>query len=157
MPLLVGDNQHVEGGVLSLNSKKMEQVYTISKPIKISFCLGATAIICYSIYLISTGLKTGKTDDIIVPLLMMVAVLLITINQLKSRVVISDRSIVQSNLFFRKELEFKDIAGFRLYGKAILINPVKAGDPVLQLYNYNTSDGNETLMQWIEKNLKNLT
>jgi len=135
----------------------MEQVYTISKPIKISFCLGATALICYFIYLLSAGLKTGKTDGIIVSLLMMVAVLLITINKLKSRVVISDRSIVQSNLFFKKELEIKDIEGFRLYGKAILINPVKVGNPVLQLYNYDRSDGNETLMQWIEKNLKDLT
>jgi hypothetical protein len=110
--------------------------------------------LCYSIYL--SSLEWGK-DSLVsnaVPLIFGVIAALVFINQIKSKVIISDTSIFSVNLFLKKELELKNIRGFRIYGKQIFIEPIEQGCPRLEVYNY--TDGNQFLWQWCEKNLTDL-
>ncbi len=110
--------------------------------------------LCYSIYLSSLGWGKESLVSNAVPLIFAVIAALVLINQIKSKVIISDTSIVSINLFLKKELELKNIRGFRINYRQIVIEPIEQGYPRLEVYNY--TDGNQFLWQWCEKNLTDL-
>lgn len=134
----------------------MKQVYQVSRPIKTSLCLVLTCVLFYSIYLFSLSWNTHSIFSVIVPIIMGTGALLFLINTIKRKVIISETSITQINLFEKKELQLKNVLGFRINNKMIAIEPIDHSYSYLSVYNYVRSDGNETLMQWLEKNLTDL-
>jgi hypothetical protein len=134
----------------------MEQVYTIWKPIKISFLVGLVSVVLYFAFILIKNWNVDSTNTIWLTLILVSVCILVFINTVKSKIIISDKSIRQINLFSKKELEFKNIRGFRINGRTIVVAPTAMVYPQLIVYNYVRIDGECTLLDWLEKNLKDL-
>lgn len=134
----------------------MEQVYRPAKPYRIISWLAIVFMIGYSIYMSSLGWGKESLVSNAVPLIIAAISTVFFINQIKSKVIISDVSIVSFNLFSRKELEFKNISGFEINGRMIDIVPNDQKYRRLSVYDYVRDDDGESLMQWLEKNLTDL-
>ena len=134
----------------------MGQVFKISKLNKILYWSLLVGMSFYLIYMSSLSWGTGRFDSIVIPLAAAVIGALIFINQIKSKVIISDISIVKTNLFSKKELQLKNIKGFRIDYRTIVIEPVEQGYPRLVVRDYVSADGSQLLTQWLEKNLTDL-
>jgi hypothetical protein len=134
----------------------MEQKYTISTGWKIFYGLLAIGMLVFAIFLTTIDNPGISQAILLFPLLITAGSILIIVNLVKRKVVINDHSILCVNVFLRRELEFAAIAGCRMGSKAILLQPINAGDRRIVIGNYTDLERSEELAGWIRDHFKDL-
>jgi hypothetical protein len=130
----------------------MKQEYTISLYWRIFYGAMGTSAIVFSLFLL-----TKPTNGLIIfPVVFGTGGVVTLINQFKSKLIISDYSIVRTTVFGTKELLRADIKGFRINNKVIVIEPVEAGYSKIKIRDYSSIGNLNNLTSWLRTNLKDL-
>lgn len=130
----------------------MEQEYTISLYWRLFYSALAIAAIVFSLFLL-----TKSTNGLIIfPIVFGTGGVAILINQFKSKLTITDYSIVRITVFGTKELLRADIKGFRIMEKSIVIEPVQAGYSKIKVNDYSSIGNLGELTKWLRENLRDL-
>ncbi|HEX8018994.1 hypothetical protein [Mucilaginibacter sp.] len=130
----------------------MEQEYTISTGWRIFYGAVAIAAIIFSLFL----LPKAANGLIILPILFGTIGVATLINQFKSKLTISDDSIVRTTVFGTKELLRTHIKGFRINDKVIVIESLQAGYTKIKIRDYSSIGNLGELTKWLRENLRDL-
>jgi hypothetical protein len=133
----------------------MEQEYTIAPGMKIFYGVLALAAFSFALFTLST-FRHFVLAAWLFPFLFMGFALLIVVNLLRRKVVISEHSILCVTLFSRKELDFAAIKGYRIGKKAIYLEPVATGDPTITIGNYSDLNKGKELARWVKAAFEDL-
>jgi hypothetical protein len=133
----------------------MEQEYTISPGMKIFYAVLALAAFSFSMFVL-TPVKQNALVVWLFSLFLMAVALLIVVNLLKRKVVISEHSILCISLFSRKELDLAAIQGYRIGKKVIYLEPVATGDPTITIRNYTDLSKSRELARWVKAAFEDL-
>jgi hypothetical protein len=141
----------------------MEQEYTTSTGYKIFYGAAAAALIIFT-FVIYVSVVNGDSNNeyhshvglLALPVLGFAGAILIVINLIKRKIVISDGGISYANIWGAKEISYKDIKGFRVGEKAIFIIPVEEGYSKLMIKDYASIGDDKGFKQWLAENFKDL-
>ena len=134
----------------------MEQEYTISTGMKILYGSIATGAFVFSIVLFNMPNHSGGQAVLLIPFLFLAGSVLIIINLFKRKVIITDDSITNINVFSKKELLLSDIKGCRVGQKVISLEPVSSEQSKITISNYIDLKDNDLLASWVRGNFKDL-
>lgn len=129
----------------------MEREYSISMGWRLFYGLVALALIVFAIFLI-----TKTPNGFIFSIVLGGGGALILVNLFKSKLIISDYSIVRITVFGTKEHLRGDIEGFRINDKIIVIEPAKAGYSKIKIRDYLSIGNLDELTTWLRTNLRDL-
>jgi len=115
----------------------MEQEYKTSTGYKIFYGLGIICLICFTIYLSIIDTKDGKAI-IILPLLGIIVSALVIVNLSKRKVIISDYSVKYISIWGSKEIVNKDVKGYRVLDKRIVIYPLDSLSSKINIKDYSS-------------------
>lgn len=133
----------------------MEQEYTIAPGMKIFYAVLALAAFSFSLFMLTPS-KHAVLAVWLFSFSFMAIALLIVINLLKRKVVISEHGILCITLFSRKELDFAAIKGYRIGKKVIYLEPVATGDPTIIIGNYIDLSKSGELLRWVKAAFEDL-
>ncbi|MGF7040537.1 hypothetical protein M2273_003797 [Mucilaginibacter lappiensis] len=111
----------------------MNREYPISTGYKIFYYIIALGMIAFVLFLFSRPSDINTALFIILFVTVSVA-LAIMINMFKSKIIVSENSIIRTNIFKTKELYFTDIKGFRTDSKIITLE--SASISKMKIFNY---------------------
>jgi hypothetical protein len=134
----------------------MEKEYTIATGWKILYGVISTCLIGVSVFLFTKhGPQTGLLF-ILMPAWLIIAACAMMFNVFKSKVVVSDYSIITTSIRGTKEIINTDVKGFRVGEKAIFIEPVPDGYRKLIIPDYRTIGNKDELLNWLKTHFTNL-
>lgn len=130
----------------------MEEEFTTAIGAKIVYGILAVSVFIFTIYFSIINYK-GSYTVFITPVIGAIAVLLVGINLVKRKLIITDTSISYTSVWSSKEILIKNIRGYRMTPRAIYIYPISRQFPKLFINDYlsigNTSELTEILNRTI--------
>jgi len=141
----------------------MEQEYTTSTGYKIFYGVAAAVLIIFTLVIYVSTANNDNSNEyhshaglLVLPILGFAGAILIVINLIKRKIVVSDGGITYANIWGSKEISYQDIKGFRVGEKAIFIIPATEGYSKLMIKDYASIDDNKGFRQWLGENFKDL-
>lgn len=133
----------------------MNREYPISTGYKFFYYIIALGMIAFVLFLFSRPSDINTALFIILFVTASVA-LAIMINMFKSKIIVSENSIIRTNIFKTKELYFTDIKGFRADSKIITLESASASISKMKIFNYEEYADHKDLELWIRDKFKDL-
>jgi hypothetical protein len=134
----------------------MEKEYTISIGWKIFMITVAVFLIGFSIFLLSLGTGRNNNDLIfLMPLTIFIGGVWIIIQQIKSKIIITDTEITRVNAFSAKEIAINDIKGCRVGSKVIVIVSSNPNSSNITINNYDVLRNSDELAKYFRETFKN--
>lgn len=113
-------------------------------------------IACFSLFLSIRYHTIPVSEILIVTLAPLIIAAIILSNQLKRKVVVSDRCIMKTNILGTKEMMNNNVKGFRIADNSIFILPLQDGDPKIVIRYYTSLRNDEELLAWLNEHHTNL-
>lgn len=134
----------------------MGQEFTISKGMKIFYIAIAVFLFGFAMFLFSLDHSKAGPAVLLMPISLLVFAIIIVVNQVRSKVIISKYSVIKINAFSKKELLTVNIKGCRIGEKTISIEPASSSDSKIIINNYIDLSESEYLVKWLKENFKDL-
>ncbi|WP_426668626.1 hypothetical protein ACPPVU_20625 [Mucilaginibacter sp. McL0603] len=134
----------------------MEQEFTISKGLKIVYSALAIFLAGFAFFLFSLDNSKAGPVGLLIPIFLLIFAFIIIVNQVRSKVIISDISITRISVFSNKELLFTEIEGCRIGQKVIYIEPVSPLNSKITINNYIDLRDSDELVKWLKEHFTDL-
>ena len=132
----------------------MDREYKISIGMKIFYGVLATGIFVFSIFLFKTYNPSVNEAVLLIPSILILGSILMLINIIRRKVIISATGITNINVFSKKELLFTEIKGCRVLQKTIFVEPISPDKSKITIVNYDDLADSEGLAKWFKENFK---
>ena len=134
----------------------MQREFTVSKGLKFVYSGLAVLLGGFALFLLTIDHSKAGPIVLLIPISLFAFAFIIILNQVKSKVIISDTAITRTSAFSNKSLAFTEIKGCRIGQKVIYIEPISVSDSRITINNYIDLGDSEELVEWLRKNFTDL-
>jgi hypothetical protein len=136
----------------------MEKTFTISTGSKVFNCILGVFLIGFSIFLFNISGKAGLNNAsaliLLLPVLLLLAGVIVLLNQFRAKIIIDKERIQKINLFVNKTIQIADIKGVRIGAKTVFIEAMSGMQVTLS--NYDVYKDSDQLIEWLKGNFADL-
>ena len=133
----------------------MEEEFTTVIGVKIAYGILAVSFFIFTVYISIINYK-GSNTVFITPVIGAIVVLLVGINLLKRKFIITDTSISYACIWSSKEILIKNIRGYRSTVRAIYIYPISSRFPKISIWDSVSLGGTSEFTEILKKTITDL-
>lgn len=134
----------------------MEGEYKISDGTKFFYGIIALVLFIFSVFFLNSKQLDKNPFLVLLPILFFSGAILIVANLIRQRVDIDKNRILCVNLFSSYELDLKNIKGYRIGDKIIVIESIQSTDHSINIGNYNNFSDHAEIIEWLKNNFTDL-
>jgi hypothetical protein len=134
----------------------METEYTTSTGYKVFYGILAFLAVAIAFFLVTKSSDSTNALEMIIPALMVGLGMLVVINLIKRKVIITDSDIRYTWVFKNTSLAFSEIKGYRLLDKKIILIEAQQAGKSIRIGNYDSLEDSDGLTAWIIGNFTDL-
>lgn len=134
----------------------MEEEFTRSIYWKIFYSMLSVGFALFIIILTINSQLQGQPLLLLLPFVLTLFAVLVIINQLLSKIIISAERITRVTVFGKRVIDTSNVKGYRIKQKTIFIEPSNTSDHSILVNNYDDFNDIGDMIKWVKENFTDL-